>query len=122
MKKTIDLGNFKRPKSTLFTGRPQGKEVRNKLKLDTLDSDPNIEKIIIVIPENITSINSSFYLGLLYDSFKNLGKKGFESKYEFNLKSENKKMREVIRNNLDDAKRYAMNQLNNKSNLWNFIK
>ena len=68
----------------------------------------------IIIPEGTTSFNPSFYLGLLYDSFKNLGK-DFDNKYKFVIEDEDQeiRIRSVIEANLEDGKRNAFNSLNN---------
>jgi hypothetical protein len=110
----IDLGNYKNNSSTVFTGRPQGKEVREKIGLDKIDKDNN-KAAIFVVPEDTTSINPSFYLGLLYDSFKKLGIEGFKKKYSFNVLVKNAEMLNELNKNLADGFRNANNFLNNKS-------
>ena len=70
--KKIDLTKFRGNKSSLFTGRPQGLEARTELNLDALDRTSDLE-ITFEIPEDTTSFNPSFYLGLLYPSYKIFG-------------------------------------------------
>nr|DAS87786.1 MAG TPA: protein of unknown function DUF4325 [Caudoviricetes sp.]DAY16232.1 MAG TPA: protein of unknown function DUF4325 [Caudoviricetes sp.] len=108
--KNIDLKNYKNSNSTVFTGRPQGKDVREKLKLNELDKDDGV--VNIIIPKGTTSFNPSFYLGLLYDSFKNLGE-DFDNKYKFVIEDDDQEIRRVIEANLEDGKRNAFNSLNN---------
>ena len=79
--KRIDLYKYRGNGSTLFTGRPQGKEVRIELELDSIDA--NNENIIFLIPHGTTSFNPSFYLGLLFNSIEKLGKENFLEKYSF---------------------------------------
>ena len=105
----IDLSNFKNGNSTIFTGRPQGASVRERLELDKIDL--NSEKIIFIVPDNTTSFNPSFYLGLLFKSYEKLGVEYFEEKYSFELSTEDEPTKKVLLNNLDDGKRYAINSL-----------
>ena len=81
-KKEITLTRMQRGiSSTTFTGRPQGMQLRDTLKLDALDTDSN--SYIIRIPEGTSSFNPSFYLGLFFPSIKKLkGIEGFKNKYE----------------------------------------
>ena len=119
--KRIDLTKFRGAKSSLYTGRPQGKEAREELKLDSFDKRNDI-KVIFEIPEGTTSFNPSFYLGLLYDSYKQLDLEGFSNKYSFDIKSTDPDSIRVINSNLEDGKRNAFNELHKKTGLWAFIK
>jgi hypothetical protein len=109
----IDLGKFRGQRSSILTGRPQGYLAREDLKLDKLDKDPNTE-IVLEIPEDTTSFNPSFYLGLLFDSYKKLGLDGFNKKYSFNIQTEDESTKRVLQKNLQDAARSAFNSLSNK--------
>lgn len=115
----IDLSNFKSSNNTLFTGRPQGEETRKRLNLNKIDKDNSI--ISFVIPEGTTSFNPSFYLGLLFDSIKALGIEGFHKKYRFTFKDDNKKIINVLKDNLIDGERNAINVINKKSGLSKFL-
>jgi hypothetical protein len=116
----IDLGKYKNPKSTNFTGRPQGTSVRQSIGLDQLDKD-NDKFIEIVIPNGTTSFNPSFYLGLLFDSYKKLGLDEFKKKYKITIASSNPDTRKVLEKNLEDGMRNAINALANKNILKEFI-
>lgn len=111
----INLSDYKSGSSTIFTGRPQGKSVRDKIELDKLDK--TADTIIFVLPEDTTSFNPSFYLGLLFKSYDKLGVEGFEKKYSFEISSSEKETISVLQNNLDDGKRNAINSLNSKSSI-----
>ena len=115
MENKIDLGIYKNGKSTIFTGRPQGESVRESLKLDSKDCSD--DKIVLVIPDNTTSFNPSFYLGLLFKSFEKLGIEGFDKKYSFEFSTKDEATKKVLMNNLEDGKRYAINSLNPSSGL-----
>jgi hypothetical protein len=112
----ISLSSFRGKQSSIFTGRPEGKTARTVLNLDHLDHEQDV-KIIFDIPEGTTSFNPSFFLGLLFDSFKNLGIEGFHSKYAFAIQSLNEETRRVIEKNISDGTRNAINALNNKNAL-----
>jgi len=107
---TIDLTEFRGKSSTLFTGRPQGVSARKKIKLDK--EDTLARNVHFKIPKGTTSFNPSFYLGLLYDSIKKLGIEKFENKYDFIFEDENQKLINILKNNLEDGRRYALNNLN----------
>jgi hypothetical protein len=118
-KKTINLGKYRGNNSSYFTGRPQGEEVRKVLNLDSIDSSDTI--VEFEIPIGTTSFNPSFYLGLLFKSFELLGQEAFEQKYEFNILDEKDEIRQVIKSNLEDAKRNALNSLKNRGGFKKFI-
>jgi hypothetical protein len=105
----IDLSKYKSSKSSIFTGRPQGEEVRKLLKLD--DFDKNSDKIVFIIPDNTISFNPSFYLGLLFDSYVNLKLGGYDNKYSFIVNSNNPDVLRVINKDLVDGRRNAINSL-----------
>lgn len=107
--KKIDLLKYRGGNSTLFTGRPQGKEVRNELKL--VEEDKLSESVIFIIPKGTTSFNPSFYLGLLFDSISNLGKEKFEIKYTFDFSSVEDDYQNIISADLNDGMRHALNSI-----------
>jgi len=117
----IDLTKFRGNKSSIFTGRPQGLAARIELKLDDFDNNKNVE-IVFRISEGTTSFNPSFYLGMLYPSFEKLGVHNFDIKYKFDIPIKDPETVRVIQKNLDDGKRNAINELTNKTGLWQFIK
>ena len=55
---TIDLELYRTPGSKVFTGRDRGIEVRTASKIDEVEK--TLDKIDIIIPEDIRSINPSF--------------------------------------------------------------
>ncbi|MBL0327012.1 MAG: hypothetical protein IPP61_17925 [Cytophagaceae bacterium] len=107
----IDLSNYKSGKSTIFTGRPQGEAVREKLKLDSVDSNKD-SIVVFSLPDDTTSFNPSFYLGLLFKSYQTLGVDSFDSKYSFEFVTKDDATKKVLISNLEDGKRYAVNSLN----------
>lgn len=104
------------PKSTAFTGRPEGKEVRIKLQLNERDGDDKM--YVVVLPANTSSFNSSFFLGLFFDSIRRLGGvEAFKNKYQLSLDKLSDGLKFVIQKNLDECFRKASNEFDNKTGL-----
>ncbi|MDL2245954.1 DUF4325 domain-containing protein [Parabacteroides sp. OttesenSCG-928-J18] len=82
---TINLEDFRvrdgQRVSKVFTGRDRGKDVREKSKIDELES--RFDTVNIVIPNNIYSINPSFFEEFLVNVVKKLGKDIFLEKFNF---------------------------------------
>ena len=110
----IELSAYKSANNTIYTGRPQGSAVRAKLFLEQFDKAEDTS-VVFVIPENTTSFNPSFYLGLLFKSFEYLGLEEFDKKYNFEIQTDDEQTRKVLLENLDDGKRYAINSINPKA-------
>lgn len=72
--------------SKVFTGRDRGVSVREKSKLDEIEKENNL--IEIIIPDNIYSINPSFFEELFVNVVKKLGKDGFKEKFKFTSEGE----------------------------------
>lgn len=112
--KTIALTKMHRgPNSTIFTGRPQGKQVRDELRLNDLDKDR--EQYNISVPEGTTSFNPSFFLGLFYDSICNLGGvDGFNRKYNIVFEDKDPEVIECLKDDISDNERQANNEYNRR--------
>lgn len=65
----------------LFTGRDRGLDVREKSNIDKIEEQ--YDKIIFIIPNNIFSINPSFFEELFKNVVIKLGRDGFYQKFEF---------------------------------------
>lgn len=120
METKINLEKFRGNNSSLYTGRPQGEAARKELKLD--ENDNVLNKITFIIPTGTSSINPSFYLGLLFDSIKKIGIENFEKYYQFQIEDTNEITKSVLLENLEDGKRNALNTLTGKSGLSRFLK
>lgn len=122
--KEINLQVFRGVNSTLFTGRPQGEKAREDLELE--QKDKSKDKYTFIIPKGSTSLNPSFYLGLLFKSIEKLGIKNFEKKYNFKIEDEEDPLRvdrvKILKNNLEDGKRNALNSLKGTSLFNRFFK
>lgn len=81
----INLEDFRVKKgnaiSKVFTGRDRGEIVREKSMIDELEEKS--DKVTIIIPENIRSINPSFFEEMLKNVVKKLGREGFLNKFSF---------------------------------------
>lgn len=81
----INLEDFRVKKgnaiSKVFTGRDRGEIVRKKSMIDELEEIS--DKVTIIIPENIRSINPSFFEEMLKNVVKKLGREGFLNKFSF---------------------------------------
>ena len=74
--------------SKVFTGRDRGADVRAASKIDTIEKQYNEVKIII--PDNIYSINPSFFEELFVNVVRKLGKDDFLKKFKFSSEGEYK--------------------------------
>ena len=82
MEKCIfNLDDYRIPGSKIFTGRDIGLDVKNKSNINTI-FDEN-EKIEFIIPDNLFSINPSFFEELFIDIVLKNGKEIFFNKMVF---------------------------------------
>lgn len=95
----IDLSNHRKGNSKVFSGREEGKSVRQKLNLDKTDSLE--EKTIVVFPSDTISLNSSFFLGVFGPSIRTLGEKKFKEIYTFDCP-------EFINSSIEDGIKRAL--------------
>jgi hypothetical protein len=109
------LKPFKNTTTTVYTGRPQGIDVRQKLNLEACDR--NNETIELVIPEDTTSFTPSFFLGLLYGSIQKLGMEKFKEKYRLIIATDDNELRKVLDTDIQDGFRNALNSLQKRTGL-----
>ena len=68
----------------VYLGRERGQKIREQFALDR-DIDKTDKKVVVNIPTNTYSINSSFFLGLFGRSIRNAGsREEFLQKFTFN--------------------------------------
>jgi hypothetical protein len=91
----VGLERFLTQGSKIFSGRDRGKEVRRALKLDEVDASKST--VVVHVPEDAFSVNSSFFLGLFTASIERLGESGFREKYRFTGKPIDRVVDEAIR-------------------------
>ena len=99
MSDTIDLNDYRSAGSRVFAGRDRGRKVREAARLD--DHDKKRDVIEVRVPEDVFSINSSFFLGMFGPSIRTLGEDGFQKRYKFTGKD----IGRVIRDGIDEALR-----------------
>lgn len=115
-KQIIEIEKYRGQNSTVFTGRPEGKLARKDLNLDEKDKDEL--SYVVIIPKNTTSFNSSFFLGLFFDSikwFKTIDK--FYEKYSFEIEEKDLEWQAILEKNLMECRRKATNELNHTTGI-----
>jgi hypothetical protein len=65
----------------VFTGRDRGEDVRKASKIDEIES--SYDEVFIIIPDNIYSINPSFFEELFVNVVLKLGRENFLKKFKF---------------------------------------
>src|SRR6185437_6247461 len=79
---TIDLNEVRAPKNSgLLSGRDSGVAARQHFGVGKLDRSPG--GVDVIIPDEVFSMNTSFFLGLFGDSVRFLGPEQFRTKYRF---------------------------------------
>ena len=74
--------NFRDLGGPVYIGRPKGEATRKKFRLDEIDRSET--QVIIEIPDDIYSINSSYFLGMFGPSIKFAGsREAFLKKFKF---------------------------------------
>ena len=117
----LELEKYRGQNSTTYTGRFAGEKARSELKLNSIDKTE--EKIELIIPAGTTSINPSFFLGLLYDSYKKFkSKDAFLRKYSFRFLDDDPFIKEILQENIEDALREAELAFSGLSGFDQFIK
>jgi hypothetical protein len=81
----IDLDGHRTAGVRVFAGRDRGKKVRDSSRLDELERE--CDTICVVVPEDVFSINSSFFLGMFGPSIARLGEIEFRRRFQFEGKS-----------------------------------
>lgn len=97
----LDLHQFLRKKERVLSGRERGREVRKIAKLEEMERSG--EKIIVMVPKEVYSLNASFFLGLFGPSIRSMGEKEFRARYEFVCDP-------LIRRNIDDGISHALKE------------
>lgn len=77
----INLQDYRTQGAKVFTTRPRGIQVRNQSKIDELEK--SYDKILIIIPDDIASINPSFLEEFLENIVIKLGEENFYKRFQF---------------------------------------
>lgn len=99
----IDLSKHKGKKYKVLSGADLGIEVRKNLRLDRSDKQSGVTTFWI--PDDVYSLNSSFFSGLFQKSIRTLGVDKFREKYKFECSP-------TIRENIEDGIFNIVNTLN----------
>lgn len=84
---TIDLGRLTDGgRITNLSGKEKGQQARELFGLDQIDARG--ETVMVVCPDNLRNISSSFFLGMFSQSVRRLGKDAFLSRYRFQADAE----------------------------------
>ncbi len=81
--KTLDLGKHSTSGVGILAGRERGYRARAAEGLDAVDRRKGEVQVRVVVPEEVYSINSSFFLGLFEKSIVTLGEDEFKRRYLF---------------------------------------
>lgn len=100
----INLREYIGKEQIILCGREEGYKLREKLNLDILE-ETNYQ-LVIIIPEYICSMNSSYFIGLFKDSINKMNINGFKNKYTF-------KCSEYIKDNIKDGLVSLLHEVNN---------
>lgn len=98
---TIDLKQYIQNKKVL-SGRDNGVNLRKRLEIDKIENEN--DEIKIIIPQDVFALNSSYFLGWLGKSVRDLGKENFEKKYLFECN-------EIVKLNIEDGINDALNNI-----------
>ncbi|KOY85059.1 hypothetical protein AD998_01855 [bacterium 336/3] len=82
----INLEEYRTPSAKVFSGRPRGKEVREKSGIDELEN--KFDKIEIIIPDDIYAINPSFLEEFLLNIVTKLKEDDFYKRIKFTTHGE----------------------------------
>ena len=77
----IDLQKYTTPGVGILAGRDRGEYARRAEALDRVDTGGTL--VVVQIPRDVYSVNSSFTLGMFDKSVQTLGAEGFRKQYTF---------------------------------------
>jgi hypothetical protein len=80
--KILDFGKYITAGVGILAGRERGHRARTAERLDAVDRKAD-EMVKVVVPEEVYSINSSFFLGMFEKSIVDLGEAEFRRRYLF---------------------------------------
>lgn len=81
MLRNIDLADYNSQGVRVYAGRDRGEAARAKARLEEADNAG--DSVSVKIPDDVFSINSSFFLGMFADSIRKLGEVEFRRRYAF---------------------------------------
>lgn len=90
----INLNVINGKKYKVLSGVDLGEKARKEFNIDLLDTQNN--QVEFIIPDDVYSVNSSFFSGLFQKSIKTLGVNEFKARYIFSCD-------EIIRMNINNG-------------------
>lgn len=103
----INLQDYRKNGSKIFSGRDLGIQARQQLGLNQKDCDN--EQYLVIIPHDTYSISGSFFGGLFSDSVIHLNEEKFKAKYIF--KCSQGELSEVLQSDIEEGIYDAINCL-----------
>lgn len=103
MDKKIDISKFDGKAHRVLSGADAGEDMRKRCELDRIDREE--QQIVLEVPEDVISLNSSYFSGLFQKSLVLLGEQKFREHYQFQCTG-------LIRENIEDGILYILNTLN----------
>lgn len=95
----INLNTFRTAGAGIFAGRSRGVAVRQKVGEETID---RAEKLELLVPDDVFSINSSFILGLFGKTIRLHKKEGFLKRFSINTPDFDDSINDAIREALEE--------------------
>lgn len=99
----LDISKYDGYRHKVLSGAEAGAAMREKYNLNQLDKEDY--RIILIIPDDVFSLNSSYFSGLFQKSLVTLGEAKFRDHYQF-------KCADIIRENIEDGILYILNTMN----------
>lgn len=91
----IDLNEYRSHGAKVYAGRERGLAAREKAGIDQMDA--GTEPVEIRIPEDVFSVNSSFFIGMFGASIKKLGEAEFRRRFVFSGPGVDRALDDAIR-------------------------
>lgn len=107
MNRIVDLSPYKREEERIFTNRDNGIRARKELKLEELEQEEGC--IEVLLPNELWSINPSFFGGMFESSIKQFEHKFWE-KYVFLYVNRNK-LSDELKDSIDYDYDYVLNHM-----------
>lgn len=101
----INLEKYMEDGAKVLSGRDAGISARERENLEELDNQLILGTICdVIIPTQLWSLNSSFFLGFFGPSVRTLGEEMFRKKYNFQYNG-NERIKDDIEQGIKDAKK-----------------
>lgn len=80
MSKNVQINFGNKMGGPVFTGRDRGEDTRRQFKLDGITPNDTVE---VIIPDDVYTVTSSYFLGLFGKSIRDLGLESFQRVFKF---------------------------------------